>query len=323
MTKGIATITPVRLGISSCLLGQEVRFDGGHKRDAFLVEVFGRYVEWVPVCPEVEMGLGVPRETMRLESHGGEVRLITPKTGADHTERLRTFAEKRLAALADERLCGYILKKDSPSCGMERVRVYPNHGSPNRSGRGLFAAALMRRFPYLPVEEEGRLNDPRLRENFVTRVFAYQRWRQMAEEPLTRSALTGFHARHKFLLVAHSQSGTQRLGRLLAHPERFPDEDSLAAAYLEGFTGVMRQTPTRRGHTNVLQHLAGYVSTPLEPDEREELTEMIDQYRRGLLPLIVPVTLIRHYVRKFKVPYLLDQAYLSPHPHELMLLNQL
>ena len=178
MTQDIATITPVRLGISSCLLGQEVRFDGGHKRDAFLVEVFGRYVEWVPVCPEVEMGLGVPRETMRLESHGGEVRLITPKTGADHTERLRTFAEKRLAALADERLCGYILKKDSPSCGMERVRVYPNHGSPNRSGRGLFAAALMRRFPYLPVEEEGRLNDPRLRENFVTRVFAYQRWQR-------------------------------------------------------------------------------------------------------------------------------------------------
>jgi uncharacterized protein YbgA (DUF1722 family)/uncharacterized protein YbbK (DUF523 family) len=323
MSMDIATITPVRLGISSCLLGQEVRFDGGHKRDAFLVEVFGRYVEWVPVCPEVEMGLGVPRETMRLESHGGEVRLITPKTGADHTERLRTFADNRLAALANERLCGYIFKKDSPSCGMERVRVYPNHTSPNRSGRGLFAAALMQRFPYLPVEEEGRLNDPRLRENFVSRVFAYQRWRQMAEKPITRAALMGFHARHKFLLVAHSQIGTQRLGRLLAHPEQFPDENALATAYLEGFAEVMRKTPTRRSHTNVLQHLAGYVSKPLDPDEREELTEMIDQYRRGLLPLIVPVTLIRHYVRKFKVPYLLDQVYLTPHPHELMLLNQL
>jgi uncharacterized protein YbgA (DUF1722 family)/uncharacterized protein YbbK (DUF523 family) len=323
MSMDIATITPVRLGISSCLLGQEVRFDGGHKRDAFLVEVFGRYVEWVQVCPEVEMGLGVPRETMRLESHGGEVRLITPKTGADHTERLRTFADNRLAALANERLCGYIFKKDSPSCGMERVRVYPNHTSPNRSGRGLFAAALMQRFPYLPVEEEGRLNDPRLRENFVSRVFAYQRWRQMAEKPITRAALMGFHARHKFLLVAHSQIGTQRLGRLLAHPEQFPDENALATAYLEGFAEVMRKTPTRRSHTNVLQHLAGYVSKPLDPDEREELTEMIDQYRRGLLPLIVPVTLIRHYVRKFKVPYLLDQVYLTPHPHELMLLNQL
>jgi uncharacterized protein YbgA (DUF1722 family)/uncharacterized protein YbbK (DUF523 family) len=322
MNMDIATITPVRLGISSCLLGEEVRFDGGHKRDAFLVEVFGRYVEWVPVCPEVEMGLGVPRETMRLESHGGEVRLITPKTGADHTESLRTFADNRLAALANERLCGYIFKKDSPSCGMERVRVYPNHATPNRSGRGLFAAALMQRFPSLPVEEEGRLNDPRLRENFVSRVFAYQRWRQMAENPITSAALMGFHAQHKFLLVAHSQIGTQRLGRLLAHPEQVPDENALAAAYLEGFAEVMRKTPTRRSHTNVLQHLAGYVSKLLDPDEREELSEMIDQYRRGLLPLIVPVTLIRHYVRKFKVPYLLDQVYLTPHPHELMLLNQ-
>jgi uncharacterized protein YbgA (DUF1722 family)/uncharacterized protein YbbK (DUF523 family) len=323
MSMDIATIIPVRLGISSCLLGQEVRFDGGHKRDAFLVEVFGRYVEWVPVCPEVEMGLGVPRETMRLESHEGEVRLITPKTGADHTERMRTFTEKRLATLANERLCGYIFKKDSPSCGMGRVRIYANRESPNRSGRGLFAEALMQYFPYLPTEEEGRLNDLRLRENFVTRVFAYQRWCQMADKRMTRAALMGFHAQHKFLLVAHSQVGAQRLGRLLAHPEQFANEQALAATYLEGFTEVMRRTPTRRGHTNVLQHLAGYVSKPLDADERDELTEMIDQYRRGLLPLIVPVTLIRHYVRKFKVPYLLDQAYLTPHPHELMLLNQL
>jgi uncharacterized protein YbgA (DUF1722 family)/uncharacterized protein YbbK (DUF523 family) len=316
-------ITPVRIGISSCLLGQHVRFDGGHKRDAFLVEVFGSYVEWVPVCPEVEMGLGVPRDTMRLEWHAGEVRMITPKTGADHTEGMWTFAEQRLAALVEERLCGYILKKDSPSCGMERVRVYASQGSPNRAGQGLFAAALMKHFPHLPVEEEGRLNDPRLRENFISRVFAYQRWGQLAESRITRAGLTDFHAQHKFLLVAHSQVGTQRLGRLLAHPERFTDEKALAAAYLEGFTEVMRRVPTRRGHTNVLQHLAGYVSKPLDADEREELSEMIDRYRRGLLPLIVPVTLIRHYVRKFRVPYLLDQVYLSPHPHELMLLNQL
>ena len=315
--------TPVRIGISSCLLGQEVRFDGGHKRDSFLVEVFGRHVEWVPVCPEVEMGLGVPRDTMRLEWDGSEVRLITPKTGADHTAPLRTFAERRLAELAGERLSGYILKKDSPSCGMERVRLYSGEERPSRSGQGLFAAALMRHFPHLPVEEEGRLNDPRLRENFVTRVFAYQRWLQVAGEGLARAALTGFHARHKFLLVAHSQEGTRRLGRLLARPEQSADEETLAAAYLDAFTEVMRRTPTRRSHTNVLQHLAGYVSKRLDADEREELATMIDQYRLGLLPLIVPVTLIRHYVRKFRVPYLLDQVYLSPHPHELMLLNQL
>jgi uncharacterized protein YbgA (DUF1722 family)/uncharacterized protein YbbK (DUF523 family) len=283
--------------------------------------VFGRHVTWVPVCPEVEMGLGVPRETMRLEQHGPEVRLVTPTTGADHTERLRTFAAQRLAALSRERLCGYILKKDSPSCGMERVRLYPTTGGPNRSGQGLVAAALMEHFPHLPVEEEGRLHDPRLRENFVTRVFAYQRWGQMAEQQITRAGLLRFHAQHKFLLVARSQTGTQRVGRILAHPEPFPDEQAWAAAYLEGFTEVMRRTPTRRGHTNVLQHLAGYVSAHLDRDERAELTEMIEQYRRGFLPLIVPVTLIRHYGRKFQVPYLLDQVYLSPHPHELMLLN--
>jgi uncharacterized protein YbgA (DUF1722 family)/uncharacterized protein YbbK (DUF523 family) len=323
MSLEASTIAPVHIGISACLLGQHVRYDGGHKRDAFLVDVFGRYVQWVPVCPEVEMGLGVPRDTMRLERHGSEVRMVTPKTGADHTERMRTFAEKRLAALAEERLCGDIFKKDSPSCGMERVFVYSGDDIPNRSGQGLFAAALMTHFPHLPVEEEARLNDPRLRENFVTRVFAYQRWRQMAAKTITRPALMGFHARHKSLLVAHSHVGTQRLGRLLAHPEPCTDEKALAAAYLDGFTQVMRKVPTRRSHTNVLQHLAGYVSKQLDPDEREELTEIIERYRRGLQPLIVPVTLIRHYVRKLQLSYLLDQVYLSPHPHELMLLNRL
>ena len=323
MSRDAATVIPVRIGISACLLGQKVRYDGGHKRDAFLVEVFGRHVEWVPVCPEVEMGLGVPRDTLRLELQGDDIRLIMPKTGADYTEPMRAFAAQRLAALARERLCGYILKKDSPSCGMERVRLYPDNGMPRKSGQGLFAAALMQCFPHLPVEEEGRLNDPRLRENFVTRVFAYQRWRQMTEQTITRAALLRFHAQHKFVLVAHSQVGTQRLGRLLAHPEQFADDQTLAAAYLDGFTEVMRRTPTCRSHTNVLQHLAGYVSDHLDSDERGELTEMIDQYRRGLLPLIVPVTLLRHYVRKFQVPYLLDQVYLTPHPHELMLLNQL
>jgi uncharacterized protein YbgA (DUF1722 family)/uncharacterized protein YbbK (DUF523 family) len=313
----------VRIGISACLLGERVRYDGGHKRDPFLVEVFGRHVEWVPVCPEVEMGLGVPRDTLRLERRGDHTRLIMPTTAADYTERMHTFTAQRLEALAGEGLCGYILKKDSPSCGMERVRLYMGQGMPHKSGQGLFAAALMQYFPHLPVEEEGRLNDPRLRENFVTRVFAYQRWQRMTERTISRAALLQFHAQYKFVLVAHSQVGSQRLGRLLAHPERFADDQTLARSYLDGFTEVMRRTPTCRSHTNVLQHLAGYVSDLLDSDERTELTEIIAQYRRGLLPLIVPVTLLRHYVRKFQVPYLLEQVYLTPHPHELMLLNQL
>ena len=323
MSTDASALTPVRIGISACLIGQKVRFDGGHKRDPFLVEVFGRYVEWVPVCPEVEMGLGVPRDTLRLERHGDEIRMVMPKDGTDHTGGMRIYADKRLVALAQENLCGYILKKDSPSCGMERVRVYPPQGAPQRAGRGLFAAALMQQFPHLPVEEEGRLNDSRLRENFVSRVFAYQRWRYMTQKCLTRTALTRFHAQHKFLLVAHSQVGAQRLGRLLAQPDQSLDVKAVALRYLGEFTEVMRRTPTRRSHTNVLQHLAGFVSDKLDRDERAELTEMIDQYRRALLPLIVPVTLMRHYVRKFQIPYLIDQVYLSPHPHELMLLNQL
>jgi uncharacterized protein YbgA (DUF1722 family)/uncharacterized protein YbbK (DUF523 family) len=323
MREDTGTEAPIRLGISACLLGQQVRYDGGHKRDAFLVEVFGRYVDWVPVCPEVEMGLGVPRDTLRLELHSDEVRLIMPKTGADHTERLRTFAGLRLEALAKERLCGYILKKDSPSCGMERVRLYADDHLLRKAGRGLFAAALVRRFPHLPVEEEGRLHDPRLRENFVTRVFAYHRWQRMTEGAWSRAALLRFHAQHKYVLVAHSQVGTRRLGRLLARPEQFADDRTLAEAYLDGFTEVMRRTPTRRSHTNVLQHLAGYVSDHLDGDERAELAGTIDQYRCELLPLVVPVTLIRHYVRKFRISYLLDQVYLTPHPHALMLLNHL
>ena len=323
MSQEASTLPPVRIGISACLLGEKVRFDGGHKRDAFLVDVFGRYVEWVPVCPEVELGLGVPRETLRLERHGKDARLIMPKTGTDYTERMRRYAEKRLAALAKEHLSGYVLKKDSPSCGMERVRVYPPSGAPLRSGRGLFAEALTRHFPHLPVEEEGRLNDPRIRENFVSHVFAYHRWRQMPEKRISRAALTRFHARHKFLLMAHSQTGAQRLGRLLARPDQFANDRELATAYLDAFTEIMRRAPSRQRHANVLQHLAGYVSDRLDRDERTELTQMIDQYRQGLLPLIVPITLIRHYVRKFQMPYLLEQVYLSPHPHELMLLNQL
>jgi uncharacterized protein YbgA (DUF1722 family)/uncharacterized protein YbbK (DUF523 family) len=323
MSQEASTPRPVRIGISSCLLGNKVRYDGGHKRDAFLVDTFGQYVEWVPVCPEVEMGLGVPRETVRLEQRDGDIRLLMPKTGEDYTEVIRRFADRRLADLTKEHLCGYILKKDSPSCGMERVRMYSSSAAPHRGGRGLFAEALIQRFPHLPLEEEGRLNDPRLRENFVSRVFAYHRWQQLTERRLTHAALLQFHAQHKFFLVAHSQIGTKRLGRLLARSEPAVEIKRVAAAYLEGFTEVMKCPPTRRSHTNVLQHIAGYVSNHLDSDESQELTEMIEQYRLGLLPLIVPVTLIRHYVRKFQVAYLRDQVYLSPHPHELMLLNHL
>jgi uncharacterized protein YbgA (DUF1722 family)/uncharacterized protein YbbK (DUF523 family) len=310
-----------RIGVSACLLGQKVRYDGGHKHDRWVTDVLGIWVEFVPVCPEVEIGLGTPRPTIRLERLGGALRLVCPTSGSDHTTAMNTFAEKRSAALARAHLCGYILKKDSPSCGLERVRVYDRNGVPARDGRGLFAAALVQRLPSLPVEEEGRLNDPRLRENFVTRIFAHQRWIEIERAGITRARLFRFHERHKYVLMAHSQAGMRRLGHLLGNASKRTDVAGLADEYLESFTAAMQRVPTPKNHANVLQHIAGYFSDALDPGDRAELAGTIDDYRLGRLPLVVPVTLVRHHVRRHQVPYLLDQVYLSPHPAELMLLN--
>jgi uncharacterized protein YbgA (DUF1722 family)/uncharacterized protein YbbK (DUF523 family) len=312
-----------RLGVSACLLGEEVRYNGGHKRDRFLTDVLGPYVSWVPVCPEVEIGLGTPRPAIRLVQIGigEETRLVAPDSGADHTVAMRTYAEQRVAELAGMALSGYVLKKDSPSCGMERVKVYGEQGMPAKEGRGLFAEALLRLLPELPVEEEGRLNDPALRENFVSRIFAYDRFQREERAGWTRASLTRFHERHKFLLMARNQAGMRRLGRLLGSASREVRAEDLARDYLRGFTMVLSRPASRRGHTNVLQHLAGFVSDGLDGADREELTRAIETYRRGLLPLIVPITLLRHHTRRQEIAYLADQVYLEPHPYELMLLN--
>lgn len=317
----------IRIGISACLLGEEVRYNGGHKRDAFLTDTFGRYVEWVPVCPEVELGMGTPRPPIRLERIGGSSqspRLIMPSTGGDYTDAMRGYAERRVAELALLDLDGYVLKKDSPSCGMERVKIYHSAGgagAPSKDGRGVFAEILMARLPDLPVEEEGRLNDPALREGFISRVFVHHRWREGEREGWTRAALMRFHERHKFLLMARNQTAMRRLGRLLGESAKNEPAEALAASYRQGLTEILRRPATRRGHTNVLHHLAGYVSDALDREDRAELAETVERYRLGLVPLIVPLTLIRHHVRRQGAGYLQDQAYLEPHPHELMLLN--
>jgi uncharacterized protein YbgA (DUF1722 family)/uncharacterized protein YbbK (DUF523 family) len=311
---------PIRIGISACLLGEKVRYDGGHKRDAYLVETFGRYVEWVPVCPEVEMGLGTPRETLRLVRIQGDIRLIMPKTGADHTEAMHAYAKQRVAELAKEDLCGYVLKKGSPSCGMERVRAFDARGVPAKSGRGLFAEALLRRFPHLPIEEEGRLSDPRRRENFVERVFAYRRLRTFFAGRWKVGELVAFHTAHKLLLMAHSPKAYETLGRLVAGAKAVPRAE-LRERYEAEFMGALCAMATARRHANVLQHILGYFRERLDSDSRRELLSVIDDYRRGLVPLIVPITLIRHYVRRFGVAYLRGQIYLEPHPKELMLRN--
>jgi uncharacterized protein YbgA (DUF1722 family)/uncharacterized protein YbbK (DUF523 family) len=311
---------PIRIGISACLLGEKVRYDGGHKRDAYLVETFGRHVEWVPVCPEVEMGLGVPRETLRLVRTGGEIRLIMPKTGADHTEAMRAYAKQRVAELAKEDLCGYVLKKGSPSCGMERVRVFDARGVPAKSGRGLFAEALLRRFPHLPVEEEGRLSEPRRRENFVDRVFAYHRLRTLFAGRWKLGELVAFHTAHKLLLMAHSPKAYETLGRLVAGAKAVP-RGELRERYEAEFMRALGAMATTKRHVNVLLHIVGHFRGQLDDDSRRELLSVIDDYRRGLVPLIVPITLIRHHVRRFGVAYLRGQVYLEPHPKELMLRN--
>ena len=316
----MSTDGPVRIGISSCLLGQEVRFDGGHKRDRFLTDTFGRFVEWVPVCPEVEAGFGTPREAMRLVDDGGRLRLLTVKTGLDLTDRLERYSRRRVEQLASQHLCGYVLKKDSPSCGLERVKVYDAHKVPARTGIGLFAAALRARYPCLPVEEEGRLVDPRLRDNFVERVFAYQRLQVLFDRRWTLGALVTFHTAHKLSLMAHSVTAYQSLGRLVAGAKSLSRGD-LEARYTEGFMRALEPIATTRRHVNVLQHMAGYFKKQLDAASRAELAAVIEDYRAGLVPLVVPVTLIRHHVRQHDVSYLAGQVYLAPHPKELMLRN--
>jgi uncharacterized protein YbgA (DUF1722 family)/uncharacterized protein YbbK (DUF523 family) len=314
---------PVRIGVSACLLGREVRFDGGHKRDAFLTDTFGPFVEWVPVCPEVELGMGIPRESIRLERDDAGLHLVAPRSGSDWTGAMRAFSRRRVAELRALDLSGYVLKKDSPSCGMERVRVYARDGSgggPARDGRGFFAQALIDASPLLPVEEEGRLCDPRLRENFVERVFAYRRLRALFGGRWSVGALVAFHTRHKLALLAHGAEGYRSLGRLVARARDLPRAD-LRERYEGEFMGTLAKLATTRRHTNVLHHVLGYFKRTLDASSRAELLALIDDYRKGLVPLVVPVTLIRHYVRRFEVAYLEDQIYLDPHPKELMLRN--
>lgn len=311
---------PLRVGVSACLLGERVRWDGGHKRDRFLVDLLGKFVEFVPVCPEQGMGLSTPRETLRLAGDVDDPRLVFGKTGADQTERMRAFAKCEVERLAQLDLCGYVLKSDSPSCGMERVRVWSEHGMPLKRGVGLFARALMEHLPLLPVEEEGRLNDAQLRETFIERLFAYRRWRDLCECGVTPGRLVDFHRVHKYLLLAHSPEHYASLGRLVARGKSLSRAD-LRDAYGTGYMDAMSRKATRGRHYNVLQHMAGYFKRGLDSAGVSEVHRTLDDYSVGLVPLIVPLTLIAHHVRVLAIGYLADQIYLAPHPKELMLRN--
>ncbi len=311
----------IRLGISACLLGQKVRYDGGHKRDPFLTETLAEYVDYVPVCPEVEIGLPIPRESLRLVGDAAQPRLITTKSGVDYTGQMQRWAAERLRLLEKEELCGFIFKSRSPSSGMERVKVYsPKGGMPSKTGVGIFARAFMEHFPLLPVEEEGRLHDPRLRENFIECIFAFQRWRETLQEARSRRGLISFHTRHKLQLLSHSTELYRQLGKLVAAAATYAD-DELFALYQQEFLKAMRLKTTVKKNVNVLQHMLGYFKKNLSADEKQECLEQINHYASQRVPLLVPLTLLGHYVRKYDQDYLQEQTYLSPTPLELKLRN--
>ncbi len=308
---------PIRIGVSSCLLGNAVRYDGGHQRDALLVDTFGRYVEWVPVCPEVEIGLGTPRPTLRLEGSGDNLRLMMPSTGGDYTDAMRRYAQARVAALARHSLCGYVLKKNSPSCGMEQVKVYGAKMIPTRAGRGLFADALLRRFPNLPVEEEGRLSDPRVRDNFIARVFAYHRVRTLFATRWTLRDLIAFHSVHMLQLMVHAPARCRELDHLIAKANTL-SRTEVRTRYETDFMRALAVRATTKRHTNMLRRLVGRFSSQLDPNAQRKLLGVIDDYSRALIPLMVPLTLVRDYIRQFAVTSLSAQTYLAPHPIELI-----
>ncbi len=308
----------IRIAISACLLGKEVRFDGGHKRDPFLVETFGRYVEWVPVCPEVEVGMGTPREAVRLVQVGGKVRMLGRTSRIDWTERMESCARDRAHALRD--VHGAVFKKDSPTCGLLRVKLYPDRDgvAPSRGGRGLFGAAFVRAHPLVPAEEEGRLNDAELRESFVERVFAYRRLRTLLDAPPRIDRWMAFHAAHKYQLLAHSPEGYRELGRVVAaaDPARI---DEYAALFMQ----TLARPATKSRQCNVLQHILGHFKKYLSAEDKEEALQHIEDYRKGIVPLLVPLTLLEHFQRQHPDEWLGRQTYFAPHPKELMLRTHL
>lgn len=310
----------IRLGISRCLLGDEVRFDGGHRRDNFLTDVLGRYVEWVPVCPEVEAGLGTPRDAMRLVGAPLHPRLVTIEHGTDHTRALEKMSVQRIRELKEQDLSGYVFKKNSPSCGTEKVRIYNEQGKRNGNGIGLFARAFIQQFPLIPVEDEGTLCDPSLRENFIERIFGYRRWQDFMQGRVTKQALVQFHTIHKYLLMAHSPQQYHALGRLVGQAEQHSPQ-ALANLYGSLFMKALAVKTTVRKQVSVLQHMLGYFKTMLSAQEKSELLGAVDDYHRERLPLLVPLTLIKHYVQAYDVSYLRDQVYLNPSPPERMLRN--
>jgi len=309
----------ISIGVSSCLLGSEVRFDGGHKRDRFVTDILSEYFEFIPYCPELAIGLGIPRPTIRLARIDGQIQLVEGDNYQhNYTDKMRQTADAYCLQL--DNLCGHILKSKSPSCGMTRVNLYEENGHASKQGVGLFAESLMKKHPNLPVEEEGRLNDAGIRENFIERVFAYHRWQMMVAEGFAVNDLMNFHKQHKLTLLAHNEAIYRQLGRLVAQSTKDNLTDQ-AEEYIQLFSEAMSKHASRNSHVNVLQHIMGYLKQAIDSEDKQELLEIFEKYQLGELPLIVPVTLLRHHFRKHPNDYIQEQYYLNPYPGELMLRN--
>ena len=314
-----ATVKP-KIAISACLMGAEVRFNGGHKQSDLCSRTLTEYFDFLPVCPEVAIGLGIPRQPIRLVGDADQPEAVgTTQPDLNVTRPLAEYGEKMAAELND--ICGYIFMQKSPSCGLERVKVYHANGAPvDGGGRGIYAQAFCARHPDLPVEEAGRLNDPVLRENFLTRVFAYSDWQQLRRDGLTRRALIDFHSRYKYLLMAHHPVQYKTLGNLLGNMGH-TDPEELGPRYFSELMAALKQCATRRTHSNVLQHLSGYLKRVISAEDKQEMQYVIGQYRHGIVPLVVPLTLLKHYFRQHPDPYIAQQVYLQPHPEKLSLRN--
>jgi uncharacterized protein YbbK (DUF523 family)/uncharacterized protein YbgA (DUF1722 family) len=307
----------IKVGVSGCLMGIEVRYDGGHCKDHYVRNVLGQYLDLIPVCPELESGMSVPRPTIRLEKVGRRRRLVEPKSRRDWTDVVTATSDRILDGLTSVSLDGFILKSRSPTCGMERVKVWSGDSS-NKKGVGVFAQRLQKRFPYLPLEEEGRLHDTVLRERFIEAIYAHHRVTDFLRGDWEARDLQEFHARAKFQLMAHSPSLAKKAGRIVASLSR-RNRDSVARKYFETYMSAIRTPASRGRHVNVLQHLAGFFRGSLGDWEVEELGDVFNQFCRGLVPLIVPISLIRHHVKRMEVQYLAGQTYIDPYPRELAL----
>ena len=311
----------IKIGVSSCLIGEEVRWNGGHKKDRYVQGVLDNYFEYVPTCPEVDVGMGIPRETVALYGVLEDHKMISKKSQTDWTAKMNTYMKGRISTLRKNDLCGYIFKSKSPSCGIGRVPIYSKFGSNKvRHGPGMFASAFMKTLPLIPVEDEGSLHDPVIRENFIVRVFCFNRLQTFLKERFTMGALVSFHTKHKFLILSHSKKQYDAMGKLVANAKKIKTAE-LKTRYSKLFMAALTYKSTPKKNTDVLLHMTGFLKKILTREEKKNILSVIEDYRNELLPLVVPVTLIYHQVKKHNIEYLLDQVYLNPHPKELMLRN--